>query len=64
MRTVWKKSGQLGKTNWEAAAPVRDLGRFAITCKRPDLPPGEYAINILDESGPFVQKEKLLILPF
>jgi hypothetical protein len=26
--------------------------------------PGEYAINILDESGPFVQKEKSLILPF
>jgi hypothetical protein len=26
--------------------------------------PGEYAINVLNESGPFVQKEKSLILSF
>jgi hypothetical protein len=26
--------------------------------------PGEYAINVLDESGPFVQKDKPLTLPF
>jgi len=26
--------------------------------------PGEYVLNILDESGPFVEKEKSLILPF
>jgi hypothetical protein len=26
--------------------------------------PGEYGINVLDESGPFVQKEKSLVLPF